>query len=107
MASRPRAALGAAQVVAAVVGTLPPALLGVAGLARLLPLELASRFVWGFVLALPAWITAICLAMLARSARRAWLWCAGVALFAAVVCYAPGTKPTSARLASSPPALLP
>jgi len=97
--------VGAAQVVAAVAGTLPPAVLVAAGLARLLPLELASRFVWGFSLALPAWIAAICLGMLAESARRAWLWCGGVTLLAALVCYGPGARPTAARQASPPPAI--
>jgi len=93
------------QIVAALLGTVPPALLGAAGLARVLPCALGTRFVVGYMLALPLWLTAICLATLARDARRAWLWCGAATLLAACACYGPDTclhhaSPSSAATSS-------
>jgi len=93
------------HIVAALLGTLPPAVLGAAGLARVLPFGLGTRFVVGYTLALPLWLTATCLAMLARDARRAWLWCGAATLLAACACYGPDTclhhaSPSSAATSS-------
>lgn len=77
------------QIAAALLGTLPPSLLGAAGLARFLPCALGTRFVVGYLLALPLWLAAICFAILTRDGRRAWLGCAAATLLAACACYGP------------------
>jgi hypothetical protein len=67
------------RVLASLAGTLPPAVLAAICLARLLPLHEATRFTLGFMLAIPLWVTAICVLSLARSAARAWAVCVAVA----------------------------
>lgn len=75
------------RVLAALVGTLPVATLASACLARLLPLEEPARFTVGFTLAIPAWVAAMCVVFLARSAQRAWGVCAGAALLLGALAY--------------------
>lgn len=75
-----------ALVLAATLGTLPLALLGSAALARFLPLSADARFATGFGLAVPLWVSAMCVALLARSGTRALLVClAATAALAALV----------------------
>lgn len=62
----------AARVSAALIGTLPVALLAGVSLARFLPLTLEVRFALGFTLVLPVWVALMCVTFLARSAARAW-----------------------------------
>ena len=66
----------AARTSAALVGTLPDALLASLVLCRFLPLREDRRFAIGFLLAVPLWITGICTVALARSGAFAWLACA-------------------------------
>jgi len=74
------------RVLAAIAGTLPVAALASTALARFLPLPEDVRASIGFVVAVPLWIAAMCVAFLARSGKRAWLGCAGAtALLAALV----------------------
>jgi len=75
-----------ALVLAATLGTLPIALLGSAALARFLPLSAEARFATGFGLAIPLWVAAMCVALLARCGRRALYVClVASAALAAVV----------------------
>jgi len=77
---------GWALVLAATLGTLPIALLGSAALARFLPLSADARFATGFGLAIPLWVAAMCVVLLARSGSRALLMClAASAALAALV----------------------
>jgi hypothetical protein len=62
-------------LLASLAGTLPPAVLAAICLARLLPLHEDTRFTLGFMLAIPLWVTAICVVCLARTATRAWAVC--------------------------------
>lgn len=75
------------HTLAAVLGTLPPAVLVSACLARFLPLTEASRFAMGFTLAIPLWVTAMCVTFLARRILRAWLWCGALGLVFGVFLY--------------------
>jgi hypothetical protein len=50
----------ALRIAAALVGTLPAAVLAAVCLARFLPLGEATRFTLGFMLAIPLWVAAIC-----------------------------------------------
>jgi biotin transporter BioY len=68
------------RVLASLAGTLPVALFGAVCLSRFLPIGEEARFVAGFTLAIPLWVTAMCVTFLARSGARAWLWCTGLAL---------------------------
>lgn len=68
------------RVTAALLGTLPAAVLAAICLTRYLPLDPESGLVVGLLLALPLWVAGMCLCSLARSGRRAWLWCVGLAL---------------------------
>ena len=75
-----------ALVLAVTLGTLPVALFGSAALARFLPLSADARFATGFGLAIPLWVAAMCVALLARSGTRALLIClASSAALAALV----------------------
>jgi hypothetical protein len=65
----------ALRIAAALAGTLPAAVLAAVCLARFLPLDEATRFTLGFMLAIPLWVTAICFVFLARSGARAWGLC--------------------------------
>ena len=65
----------ALRVVAALVGTLPVAVLGSVCLAKLLPFDEATRVALGFTLAIPLWVALMSFAFLARSGWRAWAWC--------------------------------
>ncbi|WP_437589110.1 hypothetical protein [Sorangium sp. So ce1000] len=79
MASRRLARLDAVlRVLAALVGTLPLAVAGSSCLARFAPLAEATRSILGFVLVVPLWLAAMCVAFLARSAARAWGVCAAL-----------------------------
>jgi hypothetical protein len=76
----------AVLVLAATLGTLPIALLGSAALARFLPLSADARFATAFGLAIPLWVAAMCVALLAKSGTRALLVClAASATLAALV----------------------
>lgn len=66
---------GVACTLAATLGTLPVALLGAAAIGRFLPLSIDARFALAFLLVIPLWIWAMCVAFLARSGIRAWGWC--------------------------------
>jgi hypothetical protein len=81
-ANRAGAAL---RVVAALGGTLPAAVLAAICAARFLPLGEEARVVIGLTLAIPLWLTAICLTSLVRTGRWAWLWCVGAAAVLAVL----------------------
>jgi hypothetical protein len=74
-----------ALVFASTLGTLPVALLSSALLARLLPLPADARFAIGFGLAIPLWMTAMCVALLARRGSHALWICLGVAAVLAVL----------------------
>ena len=67
----------ASRVAAALVGTLPAAVLAAICAARFLPLAEETRVVVGLTLAIPLWLTAMCLTSLVRAGRWAWLWCLG------------------------------
>ncbi|MGC4088050.1 MAG: hypothetical protein QM756_09155 [Polyangiaceae bacterium] len=75
------------RVIVALLGTLPLALLTSAGLARFLPLSRDARFAVGFVAAIPLWVTAMCLAFLARSGARASVLCVVVSMMMAALVY--------------------
>lgn len=68
------------RIAASLVGTLPAAVLGAMCLARFLPMGEEARFTIGFTLAIPVWVTAMCLTFLARDGKRAWIWCVGLTL---------------------------
>lgn len=75
----------ALRVVAALLGTLPLAALVSVCLARHLPLSRDAAFAIAYVALIPTWITAMCLAFLARSGLRCLLLCAALSgLLAAV-----------------------
>jgi hypothetical protein len=61
--------------IAAIVGTLPVAVLVCVGLARLLPFDEPTRLAMAFTLAIPIWVAAMILAFVARTARGAWMFC--------------------------------
>jgi hypothetical protein len=65
----------AARVSAALLGTLPAALLASIVLCRSLPLREDRRFAVGFLLAIPLWVAGVCTVYLTRSGARAWLAC--------------------------------
>jgi hypothetical protein len=60
---------------AALVGTLPPALLAGVVVAVHAPLGRDLRFALGYGLTLPAWVAAMCLMFLVRRPLHAWLSC--------------------------------
>lgn len=64
-----------ARVLAALVGTLPPALLAGVVIAAYAPLARDLRFALGYGLVLPMWVAAMCLVFLARRPMHAWLLC--------------------------------
>jgi len=73
-------------VFASTLGALPVALLASALLARFLPISADARFALGFGLAVPSWVTVMCLTLLAKSGARALLACLGAgALLAAML----------------------
>ncbi|WP_437675082.1 hypothetical protein [Sorangium sp. So ce131] len=78
----------ALRVLAALVGTLPIAVLGGACLSRFAPLAEEARFILGYALAVPLWVGAMCLAFLARSAARAWAVCAAISALLGALAYA-------------------
>jgi hypothetical protein len=59
------------------LGTLPVALLSSAAVARFLPAAPDTRYAVGFVLAIPTWLVAMCLAF-ASTATRTWIYCASL-----------------------------
>jgi hypothetical protein len=65
----------ASRSLAALVGTLPPALLAGVVIAVHVPLARDLRFALGYGLTLPAWVAAMCLIFLVRRPLHAWLWC--------------------------------
>ncbi|AUX23903.1 hypothetical protein SOCEGT47_044330 [Sorangium cellulosum] len=78
------------RVAAALVGTLPVAVLSSVCLARVVPLSEGARGTLGFSLVVPLWVAAMCVAFLARNAARAWGVCAALtAALAAIVYGAP------------------
>lgn len=78
---------GTLRVVAALAGTLPPALLLAVCLARFLPWTQESRFALGYTLAIPLWVAAACGAFLAKSGARAWSFCVVTSLLFAALAY--------------------
>ena len=66
------------RVLASLAGTLPAAILAAVCLARFVPLDEPTRFTFGFLLAIPLWVTASCVVFLARSGARAWGLCLAV-----------------------------
>lgn len=72
-------------VVAGTLGTLPIALYGSAAIARFLPVSADGRYALGFALAIPIWISAMCVTLLARSGARALARCLLVAIGLAVL----------------------
>ncbi|WP_437599048.1 hypothetical protein [Sorangium sp. So ce590] len=72
---------------AALVGTLPVAILASACVARFAPLPGDTPGVLGFALVVPLWVTAMCGAFLARSATRAWGVCAALSAVLFVLTY--------------------
>jgi hypothetical protein len=81
-----RARLGAwPRILAAVVGTLPAALLTSACLARFLPLSEDARFAIGFALAIPIWIALMSAGFLARRGALAWAVLVGMSAVLAVL----------------------
>lgn len=83
-----------ALVLASTLGTLPVALLTSALLARFLPVSADARFAIGFALAIPLWVTAMCVALLARRGTRAlWLCLGATALLALLVLAVPFSSP--------------
>jgi hypothetical protein len=69
---------GVLRVSAALLGTLPVAVLMAVAVARFLPFTLEARFALGFWLAVALWLTGMCVTFLARHGLRAWLWCGGL-----------------------------
>lgn len=83
--SRERIAV-AARNLAALAGTLPPALLASVAIAVHAPLARDLRFALGYGLALPLWVAGMCLVFPIRSPARAWLPClAATALLSLLV----------------------
>ena len=62
-----------ARTLAALVGTLAPAVLFGLVLALALPLSQTWRYLVGLHIVFPTWIAAMTLVFLARNGRRAWL----------------------------------
>ncbi|AUX48186.1 hypothetical protein SOCE26_097170 [Sorangium cellulosum] len=85
--SRPARLEAALRALAALVGTLPIAVLGGACLSRFAPLTEEARFILGYALAIPLWVAAMCLAFLARTAARAWAVCAAISVMLAALTY--------------------
>ncbi|WP_437293218.1 hypothetical protein [Sorangium sp. So ce426] len=79
---------GTLRVLAALIGTLPLAVLGGVCLARFAPLAEATRSALGFALVVPLWLAAMCVAFLARSAARAWSVCAAIGAVLLALAYA-------------------
>lgn len=78
------------RVLAALLGTLPVALLASAALARFLPLSEDARFAVGFTAAIPLWIAGMCFGFLARSGTKACGACLlASGLLGALVYYVP------------------
>ena len=78
---------GTLRVMGALAGTLPPALLFAVSLARFAPWTQESRFVLGYTLAIPLWVTTACVVFLAKSGARAWSFCAATSLLFAALAY--------------------
>jgi hypothetical protein len=74
-ASNGKATNAAVHTLVSAVATLPPVLLGAAALARRLPMDADARFALAFTLLVPAWVAAMCTALLARTSWRALLYC--------------------------------
>ena len=77
-------------IIATVLGSLPIALLTSAALARFLPLSPDARFALAFGLAIPSWVTIMCVTLLARNGLRALLVCAGVSAALAALVFGVG-----------------
>ena len=76
---------GATLVLASFLGTIPGALFTSVALARLLPLEIETRFAVGFGLSFIIWLAAASLVWLSRSGLRALGWSASFALLGAAL----------------------
>jgi hypothetical protein len=72
------------RALGALLGTLPLALLASLLLARYLPVQAETRFVLGFALCLPLWLTAMTVAWV--SERSALVWVLSVLAIAGLVC---------------------
>jgi hypothetical protein len=77
---------GALRVSAALVGTLPPSVLGCAALAAVLPVSPGAALAMGVLAAIPVWVAAMCAGFLARRGWLLWIVClAATAVLAAAV----------------------
>lgn len=83
-ASRLDAAL---RVIAATIGTLPLALFGAACIARFLPVSPDARYAIAFAGVIPLWVTAMCIAFLARRGSWALVVCIVVSVALATAVY--------------------
>jgi hypothetical protein len=70
---------------AAVVGTIVPALLAGIALTLVLPLQINERYLVGWISVLPMWASLALWVFLARSGRQAWLFVGLVSLSSIVV----------------------
>lgn len=77
----------AARMLVAAFGTVFPVLLGAACVARLAPVSPDLRFALALVLLVPAWLAAVCTALLARSAARALAGCLIASALLALLTY--------------------
>jgi hypothetical protein len=73
------------RTLAALLGSLPAALLLGIALAAALPLRLELRYLIGAYSVVPLWAALACGLFLVRTAWRAWLWLALACVFAAGV----------------------
>ena len=80
----------ACLILATTLGSLPIALLGSAALARFLPVSPDARFAIGFGLAIPSWVSVMCITVLARSGLRALLASAAISAALAGVVFGVG-----------------
>lgn len=82
------------RIIAATLGTLPVALLTSACIARFAPLSPDLRFAIAYAALVPLWVSAMCVAFLARRGAHALFACALVsALLALCVWGAPHGSP--------------
>lgn len=76
------------RLAAALVATLPVALVVGLALARHAPLDDEGRFALGFFAPLPIYLALSCAVALVRSPARAWLTCAALGVIAAALALA-------------------
>lgn len=77
-----------ACTLAALFGTLPVALFAAAAIGRFLPLSADARFALAFLLVIPLWIAAMCVAFLTKNGARAWACCITLSVLLGTLVYA-------------------